>query len=221
MTELQIIELKKELRTDSRLLSQFLDYRHRTILENIDKYKSELEELSSLPFQTEVNTPREGRGAAFRSRFALLNEDQCYFVLTLMRNNQKTVKAKVALVKAFRDARTQLASRDLARVDGKQIRKLETDSIKQLVEYARANGSKNSEMYYSNVTRMTNKIVGISAGERESLDMMTLNEIKVLETIVSNSISDGLSADMHYKDIYKLAKIRCEAVHGSFKLMLK
>lgn len=43
----------KELRTDSRLLSRVLDHRHRTILENIDKYINELRGLGQLPFQTE------------------------------------------------------------------------------------------------------------------------------------------------------------------------
>lgn len=50
--------------------------------------------------------------------YALLNEDQCY-LLTLMRNTEKVLDAKVNLVKAFRDARTQLAKRDIARIEGK------------------------------------------------------------------------------------------------------
>jgi len=75
----------KELRTDSRLLSRVLDHRHRTILENIDRYLSELKAFGEIPFQTEVGDVRAQGGRSI-TRYALLNEDQCYFLLTLMRN---------------------------------------------------------------------------------------------------------------------------------------
>ena len=219
MHDIQIIIHKDELRTDSRLLASFLDHRHRTILENIDKYRAELEELGTLPFQTErLKTERLGER---EHRFTMLNEDQCYFLLTLMRNNDHVVRAKLALVKAFRDARTQLASRDIARIDGKQVRRLETDSIAELVRYAKASGSKNADRYFAIVTKMTNKIVGIEAGQRDDLNARQLNEIRILETIVANAISDGISSDMYYKDIYKLASMRCEAAGSAMLLTLK
>lgn len=212
---LEIIEVKKELRTDSRLLSQFLDHRHRTILENIDKYAAELLELSELPFQTELGgeRPQGGRSA---QRFALLTEDQCYFLLTLMRNNEKVVKAKLALVKSFRDARAHIANRDLARLEGKKIRRQETDSIKLLVDYASAAGSKSASMYYSSITKMTNKILGIEAGQRDTLNEDQLKQLTAIETIVDLAIRDGLRAELEYKDIYKLAKLRCEELGKVF-----
>lgn len=217
MTDINIIKHKNELRTDSRLLASFLDHRHRTIFENITKYQTQILELGILPFETErLKTERNGDRV---HKFALLNEDQCYFLLTLMRNNDRVVKAKLELVKAFRDARTQLANRDLARIDGKEVRKLETRSIKTLVDYAKAQGSKSAEKYYMSITKMTNSIIGIQSGQRDNLDAKTLNEIKVLETIVSNSVSDGINADMHYKDIYQLAKNRCLAVSESMRMV--
>ena len=212
MKSIEISTLKNELRTDSRLLASFLDHRHRTILQNVDKYTSELLEIGRLPFETEKGKALEHGGFAKATRYALLNEDQCYFLLTLMRNNDKVVKAKLALVKAFSDARAQLASRDLARIEGKKARRLETDSIKQLVEYASASGSKSAEMYYSNITRMTNKILGLKAGERDSLDAEQLKQLTAIETIVDLAIRDGLKASIEYKDIYKLAKSRAESV---------
>lgn len=208
MTELFVTLHKNELRTDSRLLASFLDHRHRTILENIDKYLSQLSELGNLPFQTErLKTKQLGERT---HRFALLNEDQCYFLLTLMRNNERVVNAKLTLVKAFRDARTQLAQRDLARADGKQIRRIETDAIKNLIEYAKAKGSKNADRYYASVSNMTNSLLNIESHQRDKLDTRTLEDISVMEKIVANAISDGINADMPYKDIYQLAKNRCK-----------
>lgn len=207
MNDISIIYSANELRTDSRDLAALLDHRHRTIFESITKYNSELLELGILPFETErLKTEQLGDR---EHKFAMLNEDQCYFVLTLMRNNAHVVKAKLQLVKAFRDARTQLANRDIARVDGKQVRNLETKAIADLVEYAKAKGSKSAERYYSNITKMTNAMIGIKAGERDKLDARTLGDIAVMEKIVANAVSDGINAGMDYKDIYKLAKSRC------------
>ena len=209
MNDIPIIYSANELRTDSRDLASLLDHRHRTILENIDKYSYQLIELGPLPFQTEKGSALPQGGFAKETRFSMLNEDQCYFVLTLMRNNAHVVKAKLQLVKAFRDARTQLANRDIARVDGKQVRNLETKAIADLVEYAKAKGSKSAEMYYSNITKMTNALLGIKAGERDKLDARTLGDIAVMEKIIANAVSDGINAGMEYKDVYKLAKNRC------------
>ena len=207
MNDISIIYSANELRTDSRDLASLLDHRHRTIFESITKYNSELLELGILPFETErLKTEQLGDR---EHKFAMLNEDQCYFVLTLMRNNAHVVKAKLQLVKAFRDARTQLANRDIARVDGKQVRNLETKAIADLVEYAKAKGSKSADLYYANITKMTNAMIGIKAGERDNLNARTLGDIAVMEKIVANAVSDGINAGMDYKDIYKLAKSRC------------
>lgn len=206
MSDLSLDLIKSEFRVDSRLLAPELNHRHRTILENIDKYKSQFESLGQLPFQTEC-----GYNNA-QVRFALLNEDQCYFLLTLMRNNNHIVAAKLKLVKAFRDARAQLALHDIARIEGKVVRRTETEAIKALVEYATAKGSANANMYYASITKMTNDLLGIQAGQRDKLDHKTLQQIKVAETIVEIAIRDGLKAELPYKDIYKLCKDRVSSI---------
>lgn len=206
MNELSLDLIKTEFRVDSRLLSPELNHRHRTILENIDKYKSQFESLGDLTARTEAgynNAP---------VRYFLLNEDQCYFLLTLMRNNNHIVAAKLKLVKAFRDARAQLALRDMARIEGKAVRRTETDAIKDLVEYATAKGSSNAKMYYASITRMTNDLLGIESGIRDKLEHKQLQQIKVAETIVEMAIRDGLKAELNYKDIYKLCKDRVSAI---------
>ena len=206
MNELYLDLIKTEFRVDSRLLSPELNHRHRTILENIDKYKSQFESLGDLTARTEA-----GYNNA-HVRYFLLNEDQCYFLLTLMRNNNHIIAAKLKLVKAFRDARSQLALRDMARIEGKAVRRTETDAIKDLVEYATAKGSSNAKMYYTSITRMTNDLLGIESGMRDKLEHKQLQQIKVAETIVEMAIRDGLKAELNYKDIYKLCKERVSAI---------
>ena len=220
MTIAIVTSFDKELRTDSRLLAEMLDHRHRTILENIDKNIELLKELNPIPFQTETGKALAQGGFAKPVRYALLTEDQCYFILTLMRNNDKVVRAKLNLVKAFSDARAQLAKRDLARIESKTVRAIETNAIQRLVDYANGAGSKNAEMYYQNVTRMTNQLLGIVSGKRDCLDAESLEKLMAVEKCVDIAIRDGLKAKMDYKDIYKLAKERATTHSESLKLPL-
>lgn len=214
---MDLIQIKKEFRVDSRLLANQLDTRHRTILENIDKYSFELQSLSELPFKTESGEVRK-QGGTSTIRYALLSEDQCYFVLTLMRNNDKVVALKLKLVKAFRDARKQLAERDIARLEGKKVRRDETDAIKELVDYAIANGSENANFYYANITKMTNDVLGIDKGMRDTLDKRQLSVLAMIEIAVRIAINDGLKAELTYKQIFALCKDRISELSPLLKL---
>lgn len=209
MPDFSIALIKSEFRVDSRLLSPELDHRHRNIFANITKHLEYFEKLGVVLFEkARVETNMGER----EQSYALLNEDQCYFLLTLMRNTEKVLDAKVNLVKAFRDARTQLAKRDIARIEGKQVRHLETDAIRDLVDYARTSGSQNAEMYYMTITKMTNAALSIDAGQRDKLSARKLDEIKIAETMVKIAISDGLNAGLDYKYIYKLCKDRVSSI---------
>ena len=211
MSEIKLDLIKSEFRIDSRLLAPELNHRHRTIFESITKYQSNFEEHGLLTFKTEAVSSINSRGVKYQ-KYALLNEDQCYFLLTLMRNNDFVVNKKSKLVKAFRQAKDQVALRDIARIEGKAIRRTETDAIKALVDYATAKGSNNAKTYYASITMMTNKLLGIESGQRDQLDHKKLQQIKVAETIVEIAIRDGLAAGLNYKDIYKLCKYRVSAI---------
>lgn len=212
MQEFIIQQIKNELRTDSRQMAGNLDHRHRTILENLDKYAEQFQALGRIPFETEKGLPLPQGGFAKPTRYAMLNEDQCYFLLTLMRNNERVVGAKLRLVKAFRDARNALAMQHAARIETKHVRKLETAAIADMVEYAKGQGSQSPEMYYGNITRMTNAALGIEPGQRDNLDHRKLQQLKIAETIVEIAIRDGIAADMPYKDIFQLCKVRVMSI---------
>ena len=211
MSDFKIEVVNLEPRIDSRLLAPELNHRHRTIFENILKYQSKFESLGLLPFKTEAVNIEDARGIKYQ-KFALLNEGQCYFLLTLMRNNDVVVDKKAKLVAAFIQAKDQVALHDIARIEGKEVRKTETDAIKSLVEYASASGSQNAKMYYANLTKMTNAALGIDAGQRDLLDHKSLQQIKIAETIVEIEIREGIKKNLNYKDIYKLCKERVSSI---------
>jgi hypothetical protein len=68
-------------------------------------------------------------------------------------------------------------------------------------------------------TAFHQKALGIESGQREKMDARQLQLLKLAETMVEIAIRDGLKAELHYKDIYRLCKDRVSDV--LVKLMIK
>ncbi len=111
MTAITLTQSQGEPRVDSRVLAEQLGTKHKSSIELIDKYADKIRRFGHLPFQTEVGKRVQGGGKA--ERFALLNEDQTYFLLALSRNTDRVVELKSSLVIAFREARYGMACQAL------------------------------------------------------------------------------------------------------------
>ena len=99
------------------------------------------------------------------------------------------------------------------RAEGKIIRKAETESIKEFTEYAKSNGSQSSERYYTIITKATNDILNIEAGQRDSLSESQLDNLAMVERVIANVLTSGIKKGMNYKDIYKLASSKAKQVY--------
>lgn len=99
------------------------------------------------------------------------------------------------------------------RAEGKMIRKVETDAIKEFIEYAKENGSQSSERYYMIITKATNEILNIGAGQRDSLTAMQLEHLAMVERVIASALMQGVEKGMNYKDIYKLASSKAKQVY--------
>ena len=99
------------------------------------------------------------------------------------------------------------------RNEGKIIRRVETDAIKEFIEYAKNNGSQNSERYYTIITKATNEILNIEKGQRDSLSAGQLDHLAMVERVVANVLTSGIKRGMDYKDIYKLASSKAKQVY--------
>ena len=97
-----------EPRVDSRVIITELGVEPRATRQLIDKYSSEFNEFGPLPFEMEVG--RRGQGGGTPIKYYLLNEDQAYFLMTLVRNTEEAVELKKRLVKAFAQYRTRSQS---------------------------------------------------------------------------------------------------------------
>jgi phage regulator Rha-like protein len=216
-SDIQIIH-SDGLRVDTRTLAPKLDIRHRNIIQNIRSYATEFEELGTVPFQTEARLAGQHGGGDIV--FALLNEDQCYFLLTLSRNSPLVVKAKLSLTKAFKAARQTLDQVTLARLEGKKARRVETDAIKRLVDYATQQGSKSAEKYYMSVTKMTHDLLGFESGQRDKMTKDQLQQLPMAELMVDITIRNGIAMGLEYKDIYQLAKERVKHLVPAIQVKL-
>lgn len=145
----------------------------------------------------------------------LLNEQQATFLITLLRNTNKVVKFKLELVQQFYQMKNLLIQKQSiqwqqTRLAAKNTRKLETEEIKELVQYAQAQGSKSAEKYYLALSKLANKTVGLSGGQREQASITQLNTLALVENIIHHVIQEGIKKQLPYKDIYKMCKARLE-----------
>ena len=118
---------------------------------------------------------------------------------------------KKELVRQFYAMRRLLMERQTqvwqeTRYQGKLTRKAETDVIKQLVDYAKKQGSQNADKLYMTYSKLANKIAGIDS--RDAADVMQLNNLSVIENIILHCVQLGILEDKHYKQIYQDCKQR-------------
>jgi Rha family phage regulatory protein len=117
-----------------------------------------------------------------------------------------------------------------ARAEGKVIRREETDTIKEFVEYATSQGSKSARMYYVNITKMVNSHLFFLEQSiqpdnlREWLNHMQLIHLSVADNLVAKALREGMEKGMYYKAVYTMAKERIIAfskVIGRTSLLLE
>lgn len=157
------------------------------------------------------NNERDFRGRP--TRVAFLNEQQATFLITLLRNSEIVIEFKSELVDQFFKMRQILMQRATldwqeTRRIGKLTHRTETDVIKQLVAYAKAQGSKHAEHLYQVYSRLANKVVGLKGGDRDNANIKQLNRLDDVESMIFHIIQRGMVQCKHYKEIYQDCKIR-------------
>lgn len=82
----------------------------------------------------------------------------------------------------------------------KETRKAEADVIKRFVEYARSQGSKNAERYYTSVSELANKAAGIE--NRDFSDSDRLHMLHLIERVIATALSEGMRAEKEYHYVF-------------------
>lgn len=205
---MEIVNIKNnEAFTDSRIIAIGTDNKHHSITAVIQKYMTDFEDFGKVLFKMEPLASGQ------KEKVYMLNQQQATLLMTYLRNNEITRKFKKELVRQFYLMQQFIFERQSkywieTREQGKLTRKAETDVLKQLVEYAKGQGSLHSDKMYVTYTRLANKICGISG--RDNATARQLNNLTVAENIILHCVQAGILENKHYKDIYKDCKKRLE-----------
>ena len=195
MSAIKLTMSKQEARIDSRIIAERLGIDHHNVIQTLEKYLADFEELAVVLFQTEK--PRKGSKGGRPERFALLNEDQAYLLLTYSRNTKAVRRLKIGLVKAFSEMRESLA----AKADYLPCYRECHDAISQLVKLS--GSSVPESIHHMNVEKMINKAFGIPAGVRSELPPAVRSAVALAERIAGveyqRAIGDGKSHRTAYR----------------------
>lgn len=203
---------RNDVFTDSMIIAQATENQHESVARIIKKHGKELEKFGRLEF-TDLKSGKRGRP----TKVCLLTEPQATLLITFLDNNDITIRFKVELVRQFFEMRKFIAERNTAdwiatRRAGMLTRREETDVIKQLVEYAKAQGSTHPDKLYMVYSRLANRAVGISS--RDNATVLQLNNLMLFENIALCMIRDGMTNGKDYKQIYQDTKKRFESVQA-------
>lgn len=147
--------------------------------------------------------------AGGKQKTTIINE-QIFYELVFNSRKQKAVLFRAWVTG---EVLPSIRKHGFYRTEGKMIRRVETDAIKEFIEYAKSNGSQGSERYYVIITKATNEILNISAGQRDSLTAVQLEHLAMVERVIASALTQGIEKEMNYKDIYKLASSKAKQVY--------
>lgn len=169
-------------RVDSRTIAARLGIEHESVMRTLKKYPKDFRVFGILRFEI-----GEIKGAGQPEKYALLNEDQAYLLLTYSKNTKRVRQTKIALVLAFRKAR--LAA-DITKNEYLPTYHDLHDRIGLL-----AAGSRNKHFVHMNMNKLLNKAVGINAGQRGQLDLSRRSLMVVAQSVAMSALQGA--ADHH------------------------
>lgn len=145
----------------------------------------------------------------------LMNRDG-FSLLVMGFTGKKALDWKLKYINAFNQMENYIREKQSqswieTRTVGKLSRKAETDVLKQLVEYAKQQGSEHADMLYMTYSKLANKTVGVA--DRDTATAKQLMNLSVTENIILKVVEEGISQQLHYKEIYKNCKDRLVIVN--------
>lgn len=199
MRAITLIQSKGEPRVDSRNMADELGNQHGNVAQLLKKYAADFKQFGILRFETGVIA---GRGQP--EQFALLNEDQCYLLLTYTRNTPKVRALKINLVKAFREARDNASVTDAQYLPFYHAMH---DEVAALAQRAKDKGSDTPErIFHVNANKALNAAMGIASGQRGTLDMGQRLILTTLQAIYRRHLHDALEAGADHREAGRRAK---------------
>lgn len=198
---------KDEAVTTSLIVAEKFHKRHDNVIADIRKLDCS-NDFRLLNFKESTYMNEQNK----RQPMFFLTKDAFMFLVMGYRG-KKAAEIKESYIKAFNLMESLLRERTSTiwietRRQGKLTRKSETDVIKELVEYAKAQGSTHSDKLYMTYSKLANALAGTK--NRDLATISQLHNLSLFENIILTMIRDGMAQGLGYKEIYQVCKLRCE-----------
>ena len=198
-----------EALTDSLSVSEYFHKQHKSVIRKIEILLSE-DSAQNCARCFRLSKYKDAKGE-YRKKY-LMNRDGFTF-LVMGFTGKEANQWKWDFIKAFNAMENIIREKSTTiwietRRQGKLTRKAETDVIKELVEYAKDQGSQHSQMLYMTYSKLANAMAGVKS--RDSATITQLNNLSIFENIILTIIRNGINEGLNYKEIYQVCKSRCE-----------
>jgi phage regulator Rha-like protein len=209
-SSIKLINSGDQPRVDSFEIAENIGIQHKNVMGVIDSYQADFEELTTLAFKT-----RKSKGRP--TRYALLNEDQAYLLLTYSKNTPQVRSLKLNLVRAFKQSREGT----LIQKDYLPFYHSMHDSVKMVAQQASVNGSKTPEyVFHMMYNKLINGAFGLTSGERKTITHQERVFISSAQAIATKSIEMGLKTGVDHRLLYQQVKeqiqVYANTVRGLF-----
>ena len=217
----EIVKVERnEVFTNSMVIAEMLGLDHTKLLRTV---KPIVERLKNNSPASPLKFPQKFKETVYinkmnRSYVMYELNEQAYMKLAMhLKGYEKAEMVQDSIIEAFSLMKESLlnhqnASWLSARSEGKAIRSKEMDIVADFVIYATYQGSKSANLYYMNITKMTNKALELLIQTKEGsplrdlANIMELGYIQMLENRAMQAIQYGMESELPYKYIYKYAK---------------
>lgn len=200
---LPVFEYRGRIVADSRDVARMIGKRHTEVLRTIKTMCGHFAQrnfASSEFFVSATYTDSTGR------------QLPCYYLTQMgceMVANKQTGAGGTLFtaqyVKAFHAMKEFIMERNSpiwqdTRTLTKEVRRQETDVIRELVDYARTQGSQHAVKYYTSISKLANKAAGID--DRDLAHVGQLTTLMLIEQVIADEIRASIAAQKPYKEIY-------------------
>ena len=197
--------------TDTLIVSEVFGIEHKSLLKLIKTYEKEIESINPIrDFKSTIGNSRK------QTTVYELTEEQFSFLITLTRNNEKTVKFKLLFVKEFFKMKKELIARQETRHIAISVRKNLTDTIKNCVadegNFKKWSYSLYSKLVYKKILGKTVKKIkderkiNENQNLRNFLSIEELEKVQELESKIANFIEFTNTEGKNDKQIYEMVK---------------
>lgn len=220
MGELVRLE-NKEVITDTKIIAKQLGTENAFVMRVVRKLLEDYPDLRLILNQSKTEEYIEIQEREYRGRkheVAFMNR-QAFTLLVMRFETKKAREIQRRFNLAFYQMERYILKAEMNRTDpswvqarelGKLGRIAETDTIKEFVEYATAQGSENAKFYYKHITNATYRALELIQHKqpklRDTLSGLQVAWLMCAEHVANQSIMKHMAEKEHYKTIFVLVK---------------